>query len=140
MKFILSIILITISFSAFSQAVQYSYDDAGNRIQRKQIVLARVGKTTPKPSEPVTETVGNFSFSFYPNPTTSEVRVEVDKEFLKEGSDKKAILYDLNGRLLQQKEIISSFVPFDLSEYKPGIYILKITGKEFSEQWRVVKQ
>jgi len=55
----------------------------------------------------------------YPNPTNGLVTIEI-----KENRDIKLALYDMNGRLLIHKNQTNTL---DLSEYKNGVYLIKIT-------------
>jgi len=72
--------------------------------------------------------------SVFPNPTKDVVRLsEVPTDALLQ-------VFDLNGRLLQQK-IAQSITPtLDLSHQSEGVYILKITAREGSWTGKILKQ
>lgn len=69
--------------------------------------------------------VTNFETGFlvYPNPTEGEVQLTINGDEPKNLSYK---LYDLNGRLLQKKEIDQEKTTIVLNKYRSSIYILQI--------------
>lgn len=75
------------------------------------------------------------NFSIYPNPVSEVLNIRLDIE--------SAEMYHIqiiseNGRLLDSRQLA---LPHDLSmkEYPPGIYFVRITGREKSETFRVLK-
>lgn len=78
-----------------------------------------------------------LSASVYPNPAAGYLILEVkDYEF----STLYFHLYDLQGRLLQNKKVTEKRTSIALSHYSPSIYFVKVTsGKNEIKTFRVVK-
>ncbi len=63
----------------------------------------------------------------YPNPTPGRVTVLVGDNAL---VGTMAVLYDINGRLLENIKITASSQPVDLSRYVNGVYFIKLSNNE----------
>lgn len=115
-----------------SAQIQYTYDAAGNRTQRKLAVRTPQTYTTNSSNPDTVQAMKvamDNGISVYPNPTNDMVNVTVSTA----NSDKKAIAYlvDNTGRILFSKEVNSTPFPIDLKDYVPGIYFIRvIIGKE----------
>ncbi len=71
--------------------------------------------------------------TIYPNPTSGKIRVELSK------SASEIQIMDLSGRLLSQKSIVENLdFSFDLSNLASGIYLVRLTGKNYITTGRVV--
>lgn len=86
-----------------------------------------------------TSGVSNVEFSdvatIYPNPTSGKIRVELGR------SASKIQILDLSGRLLSQKNLDESLnFSFDLSGLAAGIYMVRLSGKNYVTSCRVVVQ
>ena len=85
------------------------------------------------------ETIPTSAFSsekinIYPNPTTSDIMVESKNIALESYA-----IYDLNGRLLEEKNIQTSNI--SLGEYPSGIYFLILSStKNTKHPFKIVKQ
>ena len=82
------------------------------------------------------QTLG-IELSVYPNPTNSFLLIEVktDKQ-----RDLQINLFDLNGKLILQKKIIVNKQTVHMQNYKPSIYILKVTeGNKEIRTYQIVK-
>ncbi len=79
-----------------------------------------------------------IELSVYPNPTNSFLFIEVktDKQ-----RDLQINLFDLNGKLLLLKKITGNKQTIHMQNYKPAIYILKVTegNKEIRKKQNVKK-
>lgn len=62
-------------------------------------------------------------FMLYPNPAGNEVHLISDKDL------KEASLYDLSGRLILSKPIVSGKATLKIDQLSPGIYLIKSTDK-----------
>ena len=69
-------------------------------------------------------------YDIYPNPTNDFVVVELDEQLTSQSNH--LLLYDLSGNLLKTEEINNSGTErLDLTELRPGIYVLQIKGEKF---------
>jgi hypothetical protein len=129
---------------AFSQtSISYSYDAGGNRIKRivlpQRLAQKHPGQTINQPIVPVKDKSGAYSFAFYPNPTLGQITINVDPVFLKE-TNKKAMIFDLAGRMIMAKNVTDTELPFDFTSCTPGPYILKIVSDGYAAEWRILKE
>ncbi len=81
--------------------------------------------------------IRNAGIKVFPNPTTSQLFVEIDEEH---PSLKKIIVYDCIGNVVMERSGISeNKFSIDLTEYIPGIYFLKIISINGVELTKVFK-
>lgn len=77
----------------------------------------------------------------YPNPTSGWVSVALPE--ILGGGDHQLLLYDMNGRLLQEISVSSEtgggITDLNLSDYSSGIYILKVQSGDESVMERITK-
>jgi len=66
----------------------------------------------------------SVSVSAYPNPVTEFLKLKVESYKVENLSYQ---LYDMNGRLLENKKITSNETSIAMSNHSPAIYFLKIT-------------
>src|SRR5512133_2903549 len=137
----LFILIIFGLFTSFSvkgqQAISYDYDNNGNRIKRHVVILKSAiidPADTVKYDEQLEkeiqeEPLGEMILHIYPNPTKGAVVVEISGKPEENAVDYS--LYNLAGKLLQNKREYESQIRIDLTAYPAGIYILKLkTGEK----------
>ena len=79
----------------------------------------------------------NLSVSAYPNPTTDYLELKVESEKLKDLSYQ---LYDMNGKLLQNKKLTGTETQIDMSNYVPATYFVKvIQGSKEVKTFKIIK-
>jgi PKD repeat protein len=77
----------------------------------------------------------NTNFEFYPNPTTHQITINVEKQLL--GSV--YIIYDNTGTAVLNGNILSEQSVIDLEYLSKGIYFLSI-GENFERTVKVIKE
>lgn len=82
------------------------------------------------------EFLSEDKIQIYPNPTSGIVHVKFAK--IPE-ADTKISVFDLSGKLVLQRDVISLNDDLDLNNCRPGIYLLKI-GNNNSQVYRLVKK
>lgn len=152
---ILTLVYCLTSLSVFSQ-IEYQYDNAGNRIERKLAVELRSGEivqdssfsTGPVIGEETAsaelmkpeleETFGNLELKVYPNPTTGVVYLELSRLPGEELSQIE--LWSPAGRLIEKSKITGQLTRIDLWGKPAGIYIVKtsLSGQSFT--WKIIKE
>jgi hypothetical protein len=145
MKSILLIFVMCV-FSYFLQAqsFEYSYDDAGNRIQRKVLELKSAEQQDNATAEAsaddafFNEEMGNYSLNVFPNPATSSINISISGDNTAE--DMLIELRDLQGRLLLSQKAILGTSKLDLSNHAAGAYILHIRIGEELSVWKIIKE
>lgn len=82
-------------------------------------------------------------FRLYPNPAKDIIKI-VFSSIAEQKTIKYIRITDISGRTIQQFEIPKSdtaeHLNIDLSEFPPGIYILKITGRSANYTEKIIKQ
>ena len=138
--------MLNTSLLAYSQNGRgYFYDNVGNRIQRKIIVLPGKSLTILQQESdavgvPSTETIAGMTFKIYPNPTEGLVIIQSDENFsLLE--NKTVVVYDMNGKIVLEKQFNNVEERIDLSKENPGTYFLKISASNgYKAEWNIVKK
>lgn len=75
-----------------------------------------------------------LDFSYYPNPVLNELNISSRNEVLE------AIVYDMDGRRLDKKELNSMDAKLDFSAYAAGTYIVELRFKEKPVRFKVIKK
>jgi hypothetical protein len=81
-----------------------------------------------------------FEFSVYPNITEGDLTISAEQEFM-ELANKELYVFDMSGKLLEQKPFFNLTETLDMSSYRAGSYIVKAIseGTPIAE-WKVIKQ
>ena len=129
----LFLFMLFMSINLFGQsAIHYSYNQNGNRIQRKLLVIPpnnnsnRVAGNTPaKPSE-------NYNNGVFPNPVQDHLKVNISPTGNLSGDGGNAVscaivLSDESGRVLISLQNQPAQSEVDMRPYQPGVYYLSIT-------------
>lgn len=120
---------------------EYTYDPAGNRIQRKVLFLVQRTSENAENQEvtSLTDSKGDYSFTLFPNPTTGEVEIQADVAFLEHGQPA-LYVFDMTGKQLIQQPFASQRQIVDLSAQIPGSYIVKVISGSYLVEWKVIKE
>jgi YD repeat-containing protein len=144
---ILMVLLSIATFSSHSQVIlHYSYDDAGNRIERT-VTIGEKSKGTMVPEnlqKEVKEVINDDAFSpqvikIYPNPTKGmlEVEVPIDDE---NSFTIQLIVVDINGKIIFDRKDVPSKTTIDLSSNPDGLYVLYIKQGQKVSKWKIIKR
>jgi hypothetical protein len=74
--------------------------------------------------------IGNdifFSVEAYPNPTGELLMIRIENKVLQ---DFQYVLYDVNGKVLEKKELAGTFTAIVMNNHPAGVYLLKITQSD----------
>lgn len=76
----------------------------------------------------------DLTFTFYPNPSNSSINVVIPEEFPNKHQNIKLSVYNLNGQIVAFESIPlknrkGKVIRFNVSNLKPGLYIIKINGE-----------
>ncbi len=144
MKNAIILILTLFTTTVFSQTIEYTYDPAGNRVQRGVMMLAppnadnalQAGaEETAKAAEEKT-TIADGEVRIFPNPTDGEIQIVVGRTI----ESATVQLFDLSGKLLKEAPLRGMQHSLDLTNYVAGQYILIIQGRGYWQEWRIIKQ
>jgi aryl-phospho-beta-D-glucosidase BglC (GH1 family) len=79
------------------------------------------------------------AMKIYPNPAYDYSTIEINDKYY--ASDLELEVYKITGEKISTFENIDRITKLDIQQYSAGIYIVKVTGKEFiSEQRMIVKK
>lgn len=140
MKNIIYVILLQIPIFSFAQsAIEYTYDNAGNRIQKK----IQVNLLPPSEGEAFARNINlganlndlDIEMSVFPNPTQDELQVVFQQPL--ENAEIK--LFNLSGKLLLSTPISATNMSISINAYPAGEYVLIIQDGQRLKQWKVVK-
>lgn len=124
----------------YTQTIEYVYDEAGNRTQRKLFVLdpggsSRLGQLPSE--EPISEQLtADSKLTIYPNPVKEQLNLKVDGSFVAYD----IVLTDLTGKVFLSKTINDSSTQLDFTTYPKGIYLLRTGANNQFTEWKIIKQ
>lgn len=121
-----------------AQSVEYSYDAAGNRIQRKEIILCPgcSNERLAQQQELSENLTPNLKLTVFPNPVKELLNLKVEGEF----QSYQVSLTDITGKVFFTKTINESNSQLNFSDYPKGIYMLKTGLNHQFKEWKIVKQ
>jgi hypothetical protein len=121
-----------------SYYIKYDYDAAGNRISRRCNSVTLRSATAPIDSSIIDDSLDELKVSIYPNPTKGAIIAGLS--VFNPTTSVSYILFSAEGRKLQQLVAYSDRTPIDLSNYSPGIYLLKIIVNKKELEFKIIKQ
>ena len=133
---LICILLLLAAMNISAQSVTYTYDNAGNRIER--IVTLLKSSAAPEEVTALSDLIAKKAVSIYPNPTQGILTVEIKGYTNEVQADFR--LADMAGRTIISKKAASGYQTFDLSRQAAGIYLLQIRINGESTVWKIVKQ
>lgn len=144
----------------FSQKIEFTYDENGNRLSRMTLTVEQLRSNTVK--FPVYNPVnlksvenakamgiedaaknstgieeGEMITLVYPNPNKGLIKIDISNIPLESNNEMR--LYDLSGMELKVKRNFDSYSEIDISQLKDGIYILRIKINNTITDWKIVK-
>jgi hypothetical protein len=117
--------------------VKFSFDDAGNRIEREVIYYGGQKSAAVEilEEEELDLTKG---INVYPNPASHSIYVTLNKEVLDE-ERKMIIIFDNLGRQILQTNVFGEINRIDVSTIQNGTYILKLIYGNRQKEWIIIK-
>ena len=86
----------------------------------------------------IEETGISLSVSVYPNPTSNYLQLKVESEKLKDLSYQ---LFDMQGKLLQNKKFVGTETQIDMSNYVPSSYFVRVINQnQLIKEFKIIKQ
>jgi len=101
--------------------IKYTFSDNNNPSDATSVIFKF--DSGPVGIKEITKTA---SFNVYPNPTTGQLRIEMQHA---ESNKQQAEIYDIYGKKLSAFCLLPSATEIDISHLSAGIYFLKIDGK-----------
>lgn len=138
----LGLLLFQVIPTQAQEKIGYSYDAAGNRIQRTIILQAQAKKANASTAKDVRslsiDNAMKSTVTIYPNPTKGQLRVAISKL---DNTDKCALsVFTTTGKLVFNKPNAAASTDIDLSNQSNGIYLLKIELNGSQTTWKIIKQ
>ncbi len=139
------------------QSVEYTYDNAGNRILREPWQNQGPGPGSKVLQDDLIEQANRYNANLkkvhnedelgrihvwvYPNPTSSFLKVKF-VGLANESETRTLILYSPAGAMLFKKELATEqhLYELDLSPYSSGLYLIEIRIGEGSKRYSVIKE
>jgi len=145
-KYITTIVLLLFSacvtFGQNTPAYAYTYDEAGNRIQRELIFIqgnkSLESENTQQDSVVYNYNVFSYDVKIYPNPTDGFFKVEIID--LPTNISLQIFVYDMQGRSIFSTTSNTSVTEIDFSNQANGMYILQLIIDNRKKEWSVLKQ
>lgn len=121
------------------QVIKYNYDNSGNRLSRKVILLSSKKDQTRQDKsgqESINELMDTISITIYPNPTRESLTISTQNK----NPFSELKLYNTQGKLLYKDKNNNNTNTINMSMYDKGIYLLVITIEGKRKEFKVIKQ
>ena len=119
------------------QNIAFTYDKAGNLIERKTIPLKSSSFSEAETEQIFEESLSNQKIQIFPNPTKGLLVVSIKS--LEDKPNGKITITDINGRLILTQEILETNTSLNLSNQPTGYYLMTLTLGEESSFWKILK-
>jgi hypothetical protein len=137
------LVLLTIAFFTFMSVesiaqdhcwIKYSYDPAGNRINREWWCGDPNGHE--EDAEPKATAARDFGLRTMPNPASDQITLRSEEAL----DNAQVEMLDANGRSVLSQQITGTTADFDVSRLAPGLYTLRVRTEsdEFFTTFSVV--
>jgi hypothetical protein len=137
MKYI-PIIFLILPLALFAQTgppctpeIQMFYDDAGNRIQRKEVCDPNGGSGQLRISGPVIE-----ELIVFPNPGSGMFEAKLPSGL----QDVTFWVFDSHGKALIEESLSKSEIMVDITAFPAGVYLLSIRAEGFEARKTLIKE
>ncbi len=148
-KLMLLLLFLSMGFCVKAQKITYSYDNAGNRIERRVVTLRKAAAFVASTSqmagggidlkEVFSENRGDRKITIYPNPTRGKLALEVVG--VSYDSKLSAKLFNIKGALLQQFKVAANGrTAVDMQALTPGTYLLVLFIDKEKLTYKIIKQ
>lgn len=150
-KTLFLITFILLSLLSYSQSIQYDYDASGNRVKRIIIPLTKSTNSTgyiadTAKTRELLKIEEKFKFEklykgkikIFPNPTEGALMIKFENITNFEGITLQ--LYDVKGTLLHSWQVSSGISYFNMQDYAPGTYILRVSRQEEKLEYKIIKK
>lgn len=138
MKKLTFILFLFLTGSIYAQSIEYFYDAAGNRTQRKLVVLnpSETGRYMQPKDSVAAQLTSDSKLTVYPNPVKEQLTLKVDGVF----NAYQITLTDLSGRVLLSNTINEKVKKLDFTNYPKGTYLLRTGVNDQFTEWKIIKQ
>jgi hypothetical protein len=137
-KTLLICVLLCIGHAILGQnKVEYTYDQAGNRLTR-QIVPLNKSATIGNEEVVFESKTEKQSIKLYPNPTKGELKLNISSWNTETIAN--YTVTDISGRKILQRTVSNSVSTIDLSAQTKGSYILRLFIDNEWLEWKIIKE
>ncbi|HOU97508.1 MAG TPA: T9SS type A sorting domain-containing protein [Bacteroidales bacterium] len=141
-KILLTTGILTFVIQHFSaQNIEYTYDNAGNRYQRKIIYLQKYeqnyGKMDTSDLKTLFTKIVDQDINIYPNPFNQSINILIKKETIEKVRYE---IYQSNGVLMMKDVCFDKNFSINLSHLHDGEFILRIEADNYINEYKIVKQ
>jgi hypothetical protein len=137
---VITVVIIELPSLAQTKYYIYSYDYSGNRIRKERDLTKsakiKVGINTDKSETNKEGTIKDNKITIYPNPTNGLLNVCIP-----DLGDENAFLsiFNSNGKMIYKKIVNSTLSQINLDKQPSGIYLIKISVRGNSLEWKIIK-
>lgn len=141
-SFIILFSLFVLPIKAQTIPIEYTYDNAGNRVKQKIVDLEYLSQMNDKHSDEIqpylVDPILSIQATIFPNPTYGLINVALNGLTSKENVYLK--IYDASGHLINEQVSTDTQFVLDFASYTSGIYMVQIIVGNEETAWKVIKK
>jgi len=122
----------------YSQNYIYEYSPTGNRKHCYVGFAKIVSPNLANEQEDYTEKIDNIQFNIYPNPTKGLLKINIETDI--KVDELKIEIYDIGGKKIIEKSLISREVELDITYVSAGNYFMKVFVNNSPYYWNILKE
>ncbi len=138
-KTIMFLVLLTGTLNvATARKIQFTYDDAGNRIKRELVTIQEVNKQDKKLQKFLNGNSLDKEITVVTDMSSNIIHVNAKGLTLQE--EYKIAMYSIAGYMVLESQLpTSGYTDLDISQLPKGVYVLVVTNGTESKAWKITK-
>jgi len=129
-------VFISCVFSTYGITINFTYDNAGNRIKRT-IPRGNLPNQTDPEEYSLLSLTGSDIY-VYPNPTDGPLNVYIPSFTNEDGIV--VYVFNMSGQLVLEKKVDDRIVTLNLAAQPSGVYLVRIKPETGENIWKIVKK
>ncbi len=122
----------------YGQRVQFSYDEAGNRIKRELVSIQEVNRQDKKIQKFLTGNGLDRDITIETDKYSNMIHINAKGLTLQE--EYNIAMYSIAGYLVLESQLTSAgYAEVDISHLPKGVYVLVVTNGTESKAWKITK-
>ena len=132
------LLMLAIPCAVFAQSVKYTYDNAGNRVKREIVMMAKALRQKAGATECHSDIISGKDIRIYTNPTKGRLGIEIM------GYDNSDLcvfrIFNVSGQQILSTHVVSPRTEVNISSQPNCVYFLHISLNNKENTWKIIKK